>query len=66
MARYPTVEALTNYLAAEVFDIRRRDDRPEMPDLGVATVEDLDDEEATRLLASELAVLSEEGWLGER
>jgi acyl carrier protein len=68
--KYPTVVALTAYLATDVLGLANPDeaglDGPSLDDPESAAVMDLDDEEAKRLLAEELAALSAEPWFDEQ
>ena len=64
--KYPTIAALTGYLATEVLGLGRPEEGelkgPSLDDSESAAVMDLDEDEAKRLLAEELAALSSEPW----
>ncbi len=64
--KYPTVEALTRYLVADVLGLASSEAPDPEPapadDPESAALMDLDEEEAKRLLAEELAALSSEPW----
>ena len=67
--KYPTVETLTTYLATDVLGLANPAETgtpSAVPDADVVEVQELDDEEAKRMLASELAALTAEGWLNEK